>query len=450
MSPRVLSTGALDWLRTILRERFGHDFQLEAKPGLTSLRLPGHAGSIDFDTTNTSFAGSAQALPCPSWSPSAEGLVAPLGRDLPAPGLSRQVQPLVESSASGHTVHYDVLGLVYWMLARIEELNSSNVDAHGRFPSTASHAVRHGYLERPLVDEWLAVLGPLIAREFPGIALTRHSASQRVSHDVDHPSRYGFCTPYTLIKAIGGDILRRRDFRSVYRAPILRLGRGRSLNRKDPYHSFEWIMDVSERQGLKSAFYFICGRTSKKDAAYEPDHPAIRELMRQIHARGHEIGLHPSYGTFRDPDVLAGEASRLKRICAEEGIAQSEWGGRMHFLRWQSPITLHGWVRGGMTYESSLGYADAPGFRAGTCHEYPAFDAVEQKALPLRLRPLIAMECTIIGPRYLALGTGEPAYQRFAELKAACRAVGGCFTLLWHNSRFTPAERVLYQRVLSS
>jgi len=271
-----------------------------------------------------------------------------------------------------------------------------------------------------------------------------------VSHDVDHPSRYGFCTPYTLIKAIGGDILRRRDFRSVYRAPILRLGRGRSLNRKDPYHSFEWIMDVSEREGLKSAFYFICGRTSKKDAAYEPDHPAMRELMRQIHARGHEVGLHPSYGTFRDPDVLAGEAARLKRICAEEGIAQSEWGGRMHFLRWQSPITLHGWVRGGMSYESSLGYADAPGFRAGTSHEYPAFDAVEQRALPLRLRPLIAMECTIIGPRYLALGTGEPAYQRFAELKAACRAVGGCFTLLWHNSRFTPAERVLYQRVLSS
>ncbi|MBF4237621.1 hypothetical protein EAY82_24230, partial [Vibrio anguillarum] len=77
-------------------------------------------------------------------------------------------------------------------------------------------------------------------------------------------------------------------------------------------------------------FYFICGGNHSHDADYEPEHPVIRNLMRRIHERGHEIGLHPSYGTFQQPELIKQEAERLKRICAEESIDQHVWGGRMH------------------------------------------------------------------------------------------------------------------------
>jgi uncharacterized protein DUF7033 len=243
-----------------------------------------------------------------------------------------------------------------------------------RFPATASHAHRHGYLERPIVDEWLDVLGQVARRTWPSLRLEPHAFEQRVSHDVDWPSRYGFCSPRQLVRAIGGDILRRRDFASIFRSPQLWLAAGDALN---------------------------------------PD-----ELSRKIHARGHEIGLHPSYDTSRKPDAIRREAERLKRICADAGIVQSEWGGRMHFLRWQTPITLRGWVEAQITYDSSLGYDDRPGFRAGTCFEYLAFDPVRGEALALRVRPLIAMEATIIGPRYMALGTGELALANSASSSA--------------------------------
>ncbi len=75
---------------------------------------------------------------------------------------------------------------------------------------------------------------------------------------------------------------------------------------------------------------------------------------------------------------------------------------------------------------------------------------MQDRELALRLRPLVAMECTVIDPRYMALGTGSAAFDKFVELKRACRAVGGCFTLLWHNSRFTPVERELYRAVLDA
>ena len=121
----------------------------------------------------------------------------------------------------------------------------------------------------------------------------------------------------------------------------------------------------------------------------------------------------------------------------------------MHYLRWEQPTTLRAWADAGMSYDSTLSYADLPGFRCGTCFEYPAFDPVKQEILNLRVRPLIAMECTVMAPRYMGLGTGKAAYNKFKKIKDACRAVNGCFTLLWHNSQFdSEAERSLYEGIL--
>jgi hypothetical protein len=55
------------------------------------------------------------------------------------------------------------------MLARVEEIGRMDLDNHGRFPATASHAFQHGYLDRPVVDEWLHLLGQVIKRQWPGL-----------------------------------------------------------------------------------------------------------------------------------------------------------------------------------------------------------------------------------------------------------------------------------------
>ncbi len=68
----------------------------------------------------------------------------------------------------------------------------------------------------------------------------------------------------------------------------------------------------------------------------------------------------------------------------------------------------------------------------------------------MRIRPLIAMDVTVMEKRYMGLGAGEQAREKFCLLQDACRAVGGCFTLLWHNSGFTTsAQREIYESLLS-
>lgn len=435
---------ALTWLETILHERFGHRFSLTQHDKQLTMRLPETEGAILFDTLIPAFHQAGANAPCSQWDAASQGYTAALGLPLPVPGAAKLPAQPIEPIAHGYAVHYDILGLTYWMLARLEEVNppASVLDQHDRFPATASHAYKHSYLERPVVDEWLHILGQVIQKTWPTLKLKQHQCSMKVSHDVVGPSRYAFRTAAGVVRAMAGDVLKRGDLKSALLAPWVRLHSQTALHRADPANTFDWIMNVSERHGLISAFYFICGRSHPdKDADYEPDHPAIRTLMRRIHARGHEIGLHPSYGSYQTPAIIQAEAVRLRSIASEEGIIQSDWGGRMHYLRWQHPTTLQAWERAGMSYDSTLGYADRAGFRCGTCFEYLAFDPVAAHALGLRVRPLIAMECAVMAPPYMGLGTGQMALSKFSDLKNACKAVGGCFTLLWHNTQFESAKK---------
>ena len=449
--PYPIRESALRWLETLLSERFGHGLKISICPSGMSLCLMGAEGTLIFDTLQECFFDSHSNQPFSQWNPEEETWGSVLGGHLPAPGVSYLPAPLIEKRGINHYIHYDILGLTYWMLNRIEEIGRTDLDNHGRFPATASHAYNNGYLERPIVDEWLNILGQVIQRQWPHFQLQQHEFKICVSHDVDNPSRYGFKGWGAILRGMIADVVRRGDLKNALLAPWVRFNSNSRLHSRDPANTFDWIMDISEKHGLSSAFYFICGRTTHQfDADYEPAHRPIRALMRDIHQRGHEIGLHPSYGTYQSPSLLKEEADCLRRIAAEEGIEQTQWGGRMHYLRWEHPTTLRAWNDAGMTYDSSLGYADLPGFRCGTCFEYPAFDPVAGNPLTLRIRPLIVMETTILAAHYLGLNTGAESMVKFEQLKQACHAVKGCFTLLWHNCQLEKREeRALYARLLS-
>jgi len=443
-----VSDACLLWLVELLRERFGVVFSLirqEAFIVISCAPFPGHVRI----RINPSFAG-RELDGCAHWEALAEGWQLPLGSTLPAPGLGQIQGALICETHNGYDIDYDLLGLTYWMLSRREEVDATQQDEIDRFPAHASHAQRHGYLQRPIVDEWLLVLREVFSRLWPDLSLAQPSFAMRVSHDVDVPSVYGFASLPRLLRHAAANLLKRRDWRGALMAPWIRMRTRNELLRNDPMNTFDWLMDLSDQHGLVSAFYFICGRTDAlRDADYEPEHPAIRALLRHIHQRGHEVGLHPSFNSYLQPRQIAFEAQRLRQVCAQEGVHQDAWGGRMHYLRWRQPITLQAWQEAAMAYDSTLGYAEAPGFRCGTCFEYPAFDPVAEQMLDVRIRPLVAMEISVMASQYLGLGTGTAALECFLELKRACRAVGGVFTLLWHNSNLcTAGERNLYAAVL--
>lgn len=445
------SDNALSWLGVILKKRFGHEFRLSQDRDRLKISLDNDSNkSIIFPKLEATFHQSTSNLPYSTWDAEKEGWNSVLNWPLPAPGVVSTPSPLIIQKSNSFIINYDILGLTYWMLNRIEEIGRTDLDEHQRFPATSSHAYKYGYLERPIVDEWLHVLGQVIQRLWPQLELKQHNFSIKVSHDVDAPSRYSFSSPKTMLKSMAGDIIKRRDLKSALTAPLVRLNSQSTLHPLDTFNTFDWLMDQSEKNNLSSAFYFICGRTDvTKDANYEPEHPAIRNLMRQIHNRGHEIGLHPSYNSFQSPLIIKSEANRLRKVMQQENIQQDILGGRMHYLRWENTTTLQAWNDAGMSYDSTLGYADRPGFRCGTCFEYPAFNPMTQQQLKLRIRPLILMESTVIADRYLGLGYTNEAQEKMQLLKRRCQEVGGYFTLLWHNSHFLLRhDKKIYKQLL--
>lgn len=236
---------------------------------------------------------------------------------------------------------------------------------------------------------------------------------------------------------------------ALARVPQFRAAR-RGDRSRDPLNTFNWMMDVAERAGRRIAFNFMAvEKPGPWDVRYRIGDPWIRSLLRSMHCRGHSIGLHGSYDSGVDAPRLRAELEALQRLLDEEKIEQRVEQGRQHYLRWCPRRTASVLDQAGIRVDSTLGFADQPGFRSGTCREHPMFDLGAGATLRLRQRPLICMECSVLSPLYLGLDSGSEALGLMQELQGACHTLGGEFTLLWHNSQLmTSAERTLFERML--
>jgi hypothetical protein len=333
----------------------------------------------------------------------------------------------------------DVFGSAFFMLTRYEETVSPERDEHDRFSSRSSLARRAGFIERPLIDEYVEILWACMLLLWPMMKRRSRNFGTLVSCDVDRAysnARLGFGH---LTRQVGGDLLIRRRPTLALRNMLNYVSAcsGDTACRFDPYNSrLDWMMDVGDAAGRAIAFYFICGHTSDKDGLYQVDEPILRNSLRRIHQRGHEIGVHPSYNTFRDETQLVREVAKLRAVLDAERVGQPRIGGRQHYLRWDASTTPRAYEAAGLAYDTTLSFADHAGFRCGTCHEYALFDLALDRVLNVRERPLIVMEVSVLSEAYMNLGLTDAAIDYMIDLKQTCHQFDGQFTLLWHNELF--------------
>ncbi|EYB68146.1 hypothetical protein DEIPH_ctg026orf0050 [Deinococcus phoenicis] len=345
----------------------------------------------------------------------------------------------------------DVFGSSLFLLTRYEEVVRGERDAHGRFAHAGSLAAAEGLALRPLVNEYLDLLWGCLRHLWPGLRRRPRTRRLLLSHDVDHHLWNRDRHPRRALSALKADL---RNWRTGPRpfgtlASVARAWRGDYA--ADPYNTFVWLMEQSERLGVRSAFYFITDRRHEGvNGSYALDDPWIRRLMADIAGRGHELGLHPSYHTVRDPAQIRHEFGRLRETAGTLGITQATWGGRQHYLRWEAPTTWQAWADAGLNYDSSVGFADHVGFRAGVCYEYRTFNLLTGQPLALTERPLLVMEGSLLDPKYMHLSYPE-AGRTAQALMRTCAHFDGDFTLLWHNSHFTQVQDAwLYRQLLAA
>jgi hypothetical protein len=445
--------------RVLLGGFLGWDIQVEKTPGMDGIELviPGIEGSLKI---RSDFFGEADkgwlkrsSLPCePVWCPD-KSLISMVGEDrIPVIyGQAHEDGSWWKLEGVKGELALDIFGTSFFFLSRYEEAVSDVRDKHGRFPSSASVSSRWGVLNRPVVNEYLEIFWGCAKQIWPHLKRKQREFKVVPSHDIDWPYQF-LDVPW---KIAGRNFLRaikraKPREAAVWSWQYLRYCCG--VVEADSYHTIRWILDQSDQRGLKSAFYYIPQQTHPElDPADYLGHPHVMAQWKMILERRHEIGVHPGYETSESSEAIAEAADRIRQALNKLGHADAVLGGRQHFLRWKTSETARHWEHAGLSYDSTLGYADHPGFRCGVCYEYPLYDVVARKPLNLRERPLIVMDCTVIDPHYMGLGTGEEALKVMTDLKDTCRKYHGDFTILWHNQRFElPEERDLYVSVLDA
>ena len=317
-------------------------------------------------------------------------------------------------------------------LSRWEETLDSLRDAHGRFRAQNSITCTGGFLDRPIVDEYGLAFEQAMAFLFPSWKKISRKLRIKVSHDADHvgiPFRWRTALRHTV---------RSRAIHNSFRDVFSRI----SGVEPTELNSVRSIALATKRHGLNSTVYWKAAPPGPKDSGYDPRHSKVRQVVGWLDEMGVESGVHPGYNTFRSPEKLRREVAILRDTLGDRPL-----GGRQHYLRW-SPDSWIDWENCGLAYDSSVGFAEQIGFKAGTCVPYQPWLFPLNRRADLIEIPLLVMDRTLLA--YMGL-TKIQSIHAVTQIMARCRMVGGVFTILWHNDAFlSPFYRDVYLSLLGT
>jgi peptidoglycan/xylan/chitin deacetylase (PgdA/CDA1 family) len=267
-----------------------------------------------------------------------------------------------------------------------------------------------------------------------------------LTHDVDHPAvrqhkwdhtMFGFL--YRAVfdswrKTLSGQMMVRdlfKNWAAALKLPFVHLGLAKDFWREfdDRYLELE--------KGLRSTFFVIpfSNKAGNKSSGPAPSIRAARygaqdiaDAIHKLTAAGCEVGLH-GIDAWMDSSKGRQELDEIRRV-----TRTSEVGVRMHWLYYdqQSPVVLE---QAGAAYDSTIGYNETVGYRAGTTQVYKALNADHLLELPLHI-----MDTSLFYPSHLGLSRQQAKSVVRPMLDNAVR-FGGTLTINWHD-RSLSSERL--------
>lgn len=341
----------------------------------------------------------------------------------------------------------DIILRSFAMLSRLEECLDLRRDRFDRFVASQSCAARYGFLQEPIIDHYADCLRKCVGHVFPTSQANTNTGQVQYTCDVDVPHDPIIDSRRELVLRLGADfVLRRKPKIALTRLKNRKRARFGDFS-SDPNRRFDWIMTLCEENNLCGTFFFLASNQRGHGCGtYRIQDTSIRSLIQEIEGRGHHIGLHGSFGTYRDPEQIKRELWNLE----SSGIRLDCVRNRQHYLQWDARLTPDALEAAGVDEDWSGGFHDAPGFRFGTSHPFSMWSWSKMSPLKLKQVPLIMMESSLLDPRYQALSHFPDAYHLALRLKQSALSAGGNFTLLWHNSYLhREADRNLFSKIIT-
>ena len=150
------------------------------------------------------------------------------------------------------------------------------------------------------------------------------------------------------------------------------------FKQEEPYWQFPKIIEIEQKFDVKSTFYILneSMRFRIRDfrdwqlsqGRYDIDEPNLVEVIRWLDKNGWEIGVHGSYYSYKEKDLLLNEKNKLESLLGHKII-----GTRQHYLNidrftWEIQKEV------GFEYDSTWGFTDAVGFKHGMVKPFTPFN----------------------------------------------------------------------------
>jgi hypothetical protein len=221
-----------------------------------------------------------------------------------------------------------------------------------------------------------------------------------------------------------------KNLRAILTLPAIFLGLAEDFwARFDRYVEFE--------KGLKSTFFFLpykgvsgegmhMSNSRRRAGKYDIDD--LQEKISKISSKGCEIGLH-GLDAWHNPEKGMRESKRIESV-----VGKHVDGVRIHWLFFDKDSYKH-LERAGFLYDSTWGYNDAVGFRAGTAQVYQPLVSKDFFELPL----LIQDTALFYSGR---MGVGEDnAFQLCKAIISNVSLFGGALVINWHDRSLEPERQ---------
>jgi hypothetical protein len=321
-------------------------------------------------------------------------------------------------------------------------------DLFGEVSGLLTEGQPAAYANMPTLDLHIALLRDLIVTN--GVSLVEvppvpngYRFIACLTHDVDHPSIVQHKWDHTafgfLYRAIFGSLSNffrgqipvrnlLTNWAAAFKLPFVYMGIANDFwsDFEDRYRELE--------KGLCSTFFVIpfknCPGSDFQGLTpqFRTSRYGVRDIagtIRKILAAGCEVGLH-GIDAWTDSSKGLEEFEEIRNVT---GI--SETGVRMHWLYYdlQSPLALE---RAGAAYDSTIGYRETVGYRAGTTQVYKPLQATRLLELPVHI-----MDTALFYPAYLGLSSRQ-ATKLIGRMVDNAVEFGGCITINWHDRSLAP------------
>jgi len=210
-----------------------------------------------------------------------------------------------------------------------------------------------------------------------------------------------------------------------------------------PYWQFHRIMEIEESYGVRSTFFFL-----QESISFEPLNPSnwklslgryslrepeVKNIIRELDAGNWEIGLHGSYNSYKNIDLLRNEKSLL-----EDVLGKPVNGIRQHYLNLNIPDTWRLQSEVGFKYDASFGKKQDIGYRDNLYNPF-IDDTSGTYVIPLAL-----MECYLFTK---AENDPAKAWLLTKQLMDEAKRNNAVFTVLWHQRMFNETEFPWYAEI---